>query len=83
MAEIKWEKVERTMNEHGTTITYRAADTNIYVQSRKRHIPHSCGGGFWEHTSYFVLKDGKEIAEKWRLADAKEYAEKLLKKETA
>lgn len=81
MNEIRWEKVGWTANEMGTTITYHLAGTNMYVQSRRRFIPHANGMGFWEHTSYFVMKDGKEIAEKWRLADAKEYAERLLRKE--
>lgn len=75
-----WEKVERTVNSEGTTITYRLQGTGIYVQSRKRHIPHAAGkigGGTWDHTSYFVLDNGVEVKECWRLQDAKEYAEKL------
>ena len=78
MANVRWEKVERTVNSQGTTITYRAAGTNVIVQSRKRNIPHANNMGTWEYTSYFVLKDGEEIAEKHRLQDAKKYAEKLL-----
>ena len=70
-----WEKIDRTVNREGTTITYRLKGTEILVQSRKRHIPHANGGGTWDHTSYFVLDHGEEIAEKWRLEDAKKYAE--------
>ena len=80
MSKLKWEKVERTVNAEGTTITYRAAGTNLIVQSRKRQIPHSNRGGTWEHTSYFVLDDGKEVAEKWRLSEAQKYAEALAAK---
>ena len=70
-----WEKIDRTVNREGTTITYRLKGTEILVQSRKRHIPHANGIGTWDHTSYFVLDHGEEIAEKWRLEDAKKYAE--------
>ena len=73
---MAWEKIGRTVNRDGTTITYRLQGTEILVQSRKRHIPHANGGGTWDHTSYFVLDHGEEIAEKWRLEDAKKYAEK-------
>ena len=70
-----WEEIGRTVNRDGTTITYRLQGTEILVQSRKRHIPHANGRGTWDHTSYFVLDHGEEIAEKWRLEDAKKYAE--------
>ncbi len=70
-----WEKIDRTVNREGTTITYRLKGAEILVQSRKRHIPHANGSGTWDHTSYFVLDHGEEIAEKWRLEDAKKYAE--------
>ena len=70
-----WEKIGRTVNREGTTITYRLQGTEILVQSRKRHIPHANGSGTWDHTSYFVLDHGEEIAEKQSLTDAKKYAE--------
>ena len=70
-----WEKIDRTVNREGTTITYRLKGTEILVQSRKRHIPHANGSGTWDHTSYFVLDHGEEIAEKQSLTDAKKYAE--------
>lgn len=34
--------------------------------------------GTWDHTSYFVIQNGKELVEKMSLRDAKEYAEGLL-----
>lgn len=74
-----WEKVGRNVNAEGTTTTYQLAGTQMYVQSRKRHIPHANGSGTWDHTSFFVIDNGVEVAEKWRLQDAKEYAERRLK----
>ncbi len=74
---MKWEKIETTINKDGRTIVYQATGTRITIESRKRHIPHANGVGTWEHTSYFVIADGKELVEKWSLKDAKEYAEKI------
>ena len=61
----------------GTTITYRLEGTPYTVESRKRAIPHANRSGTWDHTSYFVLKDGQEVAEKMTLGKAKEYAEEV------
>lgn len=74
-----WNKVARTVNAEGTTTTYQLAGTQMIVQSRKRHIPHANRSGTWDHTSFFVIDNGVEVAEKWRLQDAKEYAERRLK----
>ena len=68
-------KVGRKVGMEGTTTIYAAIDTRITIESRKRHIPHANGSGTWDHTSYFVLDHGEEIAEKWHLEDAKKYAE--------
>lgn len=74
----KWIKEGRSVSAQGTTIIYRLVGTQITVQSRKHLIPHAGGrsGGWW-HTSYFVLRDGRELIEKYSLKDAKEYAEEL------
>ena len=77
---IGWIKTGRTVNSEGTTITYSGVGTNLTIESRKRHIPHANRAGTWDHTSYFVLKDGKEVAEKWSLRDAKVFAETLEEK---
>ena len=76
----EWEKIDRNVNDEGTTITYRAKeDRRFIVQSRKRHIPHANGrSGTWDHTSYFVIFNGKEVIERYSLKDAKEYAEGLI-----
>lgn len=79
---IKWEKMGKEVTPEGTTIYYEAANVPISIESRKRHIPHANGKpGTWDHTSYFVFLNGKEVAEKWSLKDAKEYAETLIHKE--
>lgn len=77
MTELKWVKGGRTVTAEGTTNTYYAPGTGLSVESRKRHIPHANRIGTWDYTSYFVLKDGKEVAEKHSLANAKKYAEQL------
>ena len=78
---MKWNKISKTTNSEGTTITYKCdALPGITIESRKRHIPHANGVGTWDHTSYFVIKDGKET-EKWSLKDAQEYAERMAENE--
>ena len=76
-----WKKVGKRMSAEGTDITYRPTahgeDLPLCIESRKRHIPHANGVGTWDHTSYFVIQNGKELVEKMSLRDAKEYAEGL------
>lgn len=81
MTKAKWTRVAKIENSEGRTVVYRldrAPGPLVLVESRLRHIPHSNRGGTWDHTSYFVLMDGKEVAEKWTLKSAKEYAERLI-----
>lgn len=77
---IKLEKVEKNVNREGTTITYKATRDDgltVYIQSRKRHIPHANNSGTWDHTTYFVIWDnGMKEKEFWTLKDAKEFADK-------
>lgn len=72
----------RRVDPDGETIVYNGCDANgftgIKIESRKRHIQHANRGGTWDHTTYFVIKDGQEIKEKYTLKDAKQYAEDLL-----
>lgn len=76
---MEWEKIDRNVNDEGTTITYRAKNCRgLIVQSRKRHIPHANRVGTWDHTTYFVIYNGKEVIERYSLKDAKEYAEGLI-----
>lgn len=69
----KWVRTEKRVNSDGTTITYENPESIYTIESRKRHIPHANRSGTWDHTSYFVLRDGEEIIEKFSLRDAKEY----------
>ena len=75
-----WKKIDRSENSEGTTITYavKGQGKRVLVQSRRRHIPHANRGGTWDQTFYYVLKDGEEVKQTWRLMDAKEYAEELI-----
>lgn len=73
----RWIKEGRTVAPIGTTITYRYVDTMYTIESRKRHIPHANGSGSWDHTTFFVLRDGRKMIEKYSLKDAKEYVEQL------
>ena len=71
-----WTKIGTKISAlQGTTITYRLMGTSYTVESRKRPIPHANRPGTWEHTSYFVLKDGVELIEKFTLKAAKAFAE--------
>lgn len=72
---LKWTKTGRTVSSEGTTITYAAEGTDLTIESRKRHIPHANRSGYWDHTTYYILKDGEEVIERWSLEGAKEYAE--------
>lgn len=79
---MKWIKTGKAVRGSGdTTITYRLEGTPYTVESRKRPIPHANRAGTWSFTSYHVLKDGVEIAEKRSLGYAKEYADALYERE--
>ena len=75
---MKWVKTGKWVSATlGTKITYSLEGTPYTVQSWKRPIPHANRSGTWDHTSYFVQKDGENVAEKHTLRAAKEYAEAL------
>ena len=78
---MKWIKIGKAVNAEGMTITYRLEGTPYTVESRKRHIPHSNRPGTWDLTTYHVMRDGAEVAEKSRLSFAKEYAEVMYKED--
>ncbi len=77
---MKWERTGKLVGSEGTTIEYRPAKASISVsiESRKRHIPHANGTGTWDHTTYWVLLDGKDVKERYSLSDAKQFAEDLI-----
>lgn len=71
---MKWEKIGRTVKSNGeSTTTYASGDFRI--ESRKRAIEHSGRGGYWMHTSYWLIRPDGTEKEYWRLQDAKEAAE--------
>ena len=72
---MKWEKIKTVKDENGTTITYAAEDTPLTIESRRRRIQHANRSGYWEYVSYFIMNGEQEIAEKWKLKEAKEYVE--------
>lgn len=74
---INWAKYGKRVGPEGTTVFYQGQGTNLTIESRRRHIPHANGSGTWDHTTYWVLRDGVELREKYSLADAKEYAEEV------
>lgn len=74
---IKWVKMGTTFDSEGRTTIYEAENAPLTIESRLRHVPHANRSGTWDCTTYFVLKDGQELAEKHSLRDAKEYAERL------
>lgn len=79
---IPWEKIGKNVNSEGATITYKGEGTSLLIQSRKRHIPHANGVGTWDHTTYWVLDNGKEVKQLYTLKDAKEFAETYWKETT-
>ena len=72
---IKWVKIGRVEGPEGSSVFRAGLGTALSIESRKRHIPHAAKGGTWDHTTYFVLDNGKEVIEKYSLKDAMEYAE--------
>lgn len=72
---MTWAKTGRVISQAGTTITYTdMRETGLTIESRKRHIPHANGSGTWDHTSYWVLRDGEELKDCYTLKAAKEWA---------
>lgn len=73
---MKWTKTGREVKASGESTTfYESDDGRFEIQSRRRAIPHASRGGYWMHTSYFLIADGAE-KEFWSLKDAKAAAER-------
>lgn len=75
---LKWDKIGKTVHANGETeIRYQCR--NLLIESRKRAIPHAgARGGYWFHTTYFLITpDGKEH-EFQSMAAAKECAKTML-----
>lgn len=73
----KWQKAGKIIRHDGTYILYENGGP-FQIESRRKQIPHANGyPGTWEHTSYFVIRDGADLKECSTLKDAKEYVKKL------
>ena len=77
---MKWIRTGRTVGPEGTTIIYEGHRAGIRIESRKRHIPHANGIGTFDHTTYFVMVDGKDLKERYTLKAAKEWVEDWMAK---
>ena len=81
----EWKKAYHIKVGDCTTIIYEPIPTpqhmDVRVESRKRPIPHSVRPGTWDLTTYFVVRDGVDVAEKHTLADAKKAAEELIRRD--
>lgn len=73
---MTWTRTAKTVGKNGTTLVYEARGTNLTIESRLRHVPHAGRSGTWDHTTYFVMRAGKDIKEFPTLAQAKDYAER-------
>ena len=81
MAIIKWKRAGKIIRHDETVLFYEYGDTGYAVESRKKQIPHANGrSGTWEHTTFFVTKDGEEVKEFWSLRDAQAYVMNVLMK---
>lgn len=75
---INWYKFGRTVADEGSTdstITYKAEGSGLYIESRRRHIPHAARAGCWDVTVYKVMAHGHEVKEFRKLMDAKAFIE--------
>lgn len=63
--------------EEGIVAIYWIPKTVVEIHSRRNHIPHANGVGFWTNNTFHVMVDGEELKAFHTLKDAKEYAEKL------
>ena len=76
---MKWTRTGKVVDDEGTTVICgNEAYPDYTIESRKRHIPHSNGIGTWDHTTYHVLKDEKEVGQYYSLRSAQEHAERII-----
>ena len=75
---IDWYKEKTEVNAEGTTVTYKATNAPVTIESQKRHIPHANSSGTWDYTSFHVFWFREKIAVKNSLKDAKAFAEKYM-----
>lgn len=52
----EWKKIKTVLYDNGERdITYEAPGLHTWVQSRRRHIPHANGTGYWDSTLYVLI----------------------------
>ncbi len=70
-----WKKTGRAVMGTGESTTYYESDDGRFrIESRKRNILHANRDGYWQHTSYFLIREDGSEKEYWSLKDAKEAA---------
>ena len=80
---IKWRATGKIVKPNGEkTVFYRGAETDYRIESRRRWIQNNKNDGQRLFTTYVVLRPTEDDAdhveaEKYSLADAKEYVEGL------
>ena len=74
---IKWRATGKIVKANGEkTVFYQGDGTDYRIESRTRWIQNNKNNGRRLFTTYMVLKwPDEEVAEKYSLADAKEYVE--------
>ena len=78
---IKWERIGKTVRSNGEVdVIYESEDGRWRIESRKRAIPHSGRGGYWMHTTYWLMDEDGTEKEYYALRDAKEAAERKVKR---
>ena len=83
MGKFTWQKSGKIIRHDVTVIFYECANVPYTIESRKKQIPHANGyPGTWEYTSYFVVKDGEDVKECYRLKDAQDFVMKAWAQET-
>lgn len=75
-----WGKVSVRQTREQRIIRYAAEDSRFEIESRRRKVPHANDSGYWYHTTYFLIDTATGFErEFWKLADAKQAAEDMLK----
>ena len=76
---IKWRATGKVVKANGEkTVFYHAEGVPYWIESRTRWIQNNKNNGRRLFTTYMVLKwPDEEVAEKYSLADAKEYVEEM------
>ena len=74
---MRWKKIGKVIKASvGSTVFYESHDGKFQIESRKKPIPHANGIGYWLHTTYHLIYDGKE-EEYDLLCNAKKAAERI------